>query len=90
MLIGTVYLVIDKQTKLGMGTIDEAYVNNNNNDNNGSDSEVINRTKFPTMIPSTVHNNTNLTASETVKSKLNKNNHSFGPYQHNNQTLSIK
>ena len=29
MLIGTVYLVIDKQTKLGMGTIDEAYVNNN-------------------------------------------------------------
>merc|ERR1712223_783519 len=68
-LIRNVYLVIDKQTKLGMGTIDEAYVNNNNNDNDGSDSEVINRTKFPTMIPSTVQNNTNLTASETVKNE---------------------
>merc|ERR1712223_477309 len=68
-LIRNVYLVIDKQTKLGMGTIDEAYVNNNNNDNDGSDSEVINGTKFPTMIPSTVHNNTNLTASETVKNE---------------------
>ena len=80
MLIGNVYLVIDKQTKLGMGTIDEVYVNNNNNDNNGSDSEVINRTKFPTMIPSTVHNNTNLTASETVKSKFNQNDYSFVPH----------
>ena len=80
MLIGNVYLVIDKQTKFGMGTIDEAYVNNNNNDNNGSDSEVINRTKFPTMIPSTVHNNTNLTASETVKSKFNQNDYSFVPH----------
>ena len=84
MLIGTVYLVIDKQTKLGMGTIDEAYVNNNNNDNNGSDSEVINRTKFPTMIPSTIQNNTNLTVSETVKSKLIQNDCSFCPYQHKN------
>ena len=82
MLIGNVYLVIDKQTKLGMGTIDEVYVNNNNNDNNGSDSEVINRTKFPTMIPSTVPNSTNLTASETVKSKLNQNDCSFGLYRH--------
>ena len=84
MLIGNVYLVIDKQTKLGMGTIDEAYVNNNNNDNNGSDSEVINRTKFPTMIPSTIQNNTNLTVSETVKSKLIQNDCSFCPYQHKN------
>ena len=86
MLIGTVYLVIDKQTKLGMGTIDEAYVNNNNNDNDGSGSEVINRTKFPTMIPSTIQNNTNLTASETVKSKLNRNDNSFGPYRHKDKS----
>ena len=52
-----------------MGTIDETYVNNNNNNNNGnesSESEIINRTKYPTMIPSSVQNQ-NLMSSETVK-----------------------
>jgi len=51
-----------------MGTIDEAYVNNNNNnhDNESSESEIINRTKYPTMIPSSVQTPT-LTNSETVK-----------------------
>ena len=52
-----------------MGTIDEAYVNNNNNDNEGPESEVINRTKYPTMIPSSVQT-PNLTTSETVKGRL--------------------
>ena len=68
MLIGTVYLVIDKQTKFGMGTIDETYVNNNNNNNGNesSESEIINRTKYPTMIPSSVQNQ-NLMSSETAK-----------------------
>ena len=51
-----------------MGTIDEAYVNNNN-DNESSESEVINRTKYPTMIPSSVQNQS-LTTSETVKGRL--------------------
>ena len=68
MLIGTVCLAIDKQTKFGMGTIDETYVNNNNNNNGNesSESEIINRTKYPTMIPSSVQNQ-NLMSSETVK-----------------------
>merc|ERR1719411_1117905 len=48
-----------------MGTIDEAYVNNNN-DNERSESEVINRTKYPTMIPSSAQT-PSLTTSETVK-----------------------
>ena len=68
MLIGTVCLAIDKQTKFGMGTIDETYVNNNNNNNGNesSESEIINRTKYPTMIPSSVQNQ-NLMSSETAK-----------------------
>ena len=56
-----------------MGTIDEAYVNNNNNnhDNESSESEIINRTKYPTMIPSSVQTPT-LTNSETVKGNLDR------------------
>ena len=51
-----------------MGTIDETYVNNNNNNNGNesSESEIINRTKYPTMIPSSVQNQ-NLMSSETAK-----------------------
>ena len=48
-----------------MGTIDEAYANNNNGNEQPS-SALINRTKYPTMIPSTVQNH-NLTPSEVVK-----------------------
>jgi len=47
-----------------MGTIDEGYVDNNNV--NEQSSAVINRTKYPAMIPSPVQNH-NLTTSATVK-----------------------
>jgi hypothetical protein len=48
-----------------MGTIDEAYTNNNN-ENEQSSSELINRTKPSAMIPAPVHNH-NLTTPESVK-----------------------
>ena len=48
-----------------MGTIDEAYTNNNN-DNEHSSTELINRTKHTAMIPAPVQNHS-LTTSESVK-----------------------
>jgi len=48
-----------------MGTIDEAYTNNNN-DNEQSSSELVNGTKLSAMIPSPVPNHT-VTAPESAK-----------------------
>ena len=48
-----------------MGTIDEAYTNNNN-DNEQSSTELINRTKQAAMIPAPVQNHS-LSTPESAK-----------------------